>query len=336
MEPPDRYLWRVLILGCGNIAGRFDERRTFDAEPLTHAGAFSRVGGFELSACLDPDSERRSAFQRYWHVREALQDSAALVGRVGQFDVISICSPTAIHADHLELALRLRPRIVFCEKPVTPSAQETRAWAERFEAAGIPVAVNHTRRWASDIVRLRVQIHAGDWGPVRSAVGIYGKGLLNNGSHMVDLLQFLLGPLSVECAGQAVFDFWKSDPTIPAMLRTRDGVPIQLATSHARDYSLFELQLITEEGVIALEESGMRWRVRQPVDNAHFAGYRSLNNGAFTDGEYLLAMSRAVANIRDVLDKGAELASTIGSALQAQLVCEQICAASANAFRSIE
>lgn len=319
----------MLILGCGNIAGQFDEERSPEVEPLTHAAAFSRAGDFQLSACVDPDSERRRAFQEHWQVAEAFADASVLAARSGDFDVISVCSPTAMHAEHLELAMQLRPRVVFCEKPATLTARDTQAWAERFEAAGIPVAVNHTRRWAPDIVRLREQILSGELGAVRSAIGIYGKGLLNNGSHMVDLLHFLLGPLSVECAGPAVLDFWESDPTIPAMLRTRQGVPLQLATSNAKDYSLFELQLITAKGIVALEEGGMRWRLRKPADSAHFAGYRSLDGGTFIRGEYPLAMARAVANIRECIENGTELASTLRTALQAQLACEQIRAVAA-------
>lgn len=277
-----------------------------------------------MTTCVDPDAARRREFQEFWNVREALPDVRGLTGRSGEFDVISICSPTPLHSEHLSLALDLRPRLVFCEKPVTSTAEEGKRWANRFGAAGIPVAVNYTRRWAPDIVRLRNELDAGTWGEVRSAIGVYGKGLLNNGSHLIDLLHFLLGPLSVEAAGPPVHDFWESDASFPAMLRSYGGVPVHLANGHAKDFSLFELHLITRQGVIGIEDGGLRWRVRRATESPQFAGYTSLSEGSFQEGQYELAMTRAVENIQQVLNGNSQLASTLETALQAQVVCEQI------------
>lgn len=315
---------RVLVIGCGNIAGGFDAQRPRDAAPLTHAGAFSAEGGFVLAACVDPDAQRRRAFQERWSVAEAFEDTSALAAGADEFDVVSICSPTSLHAAHLEIALALRPRLVFCEKPVTPSRAETARWVERFEQAGILLAVNHTRRWAPDVVRLRDELAAGEWGAMRSASGTYGKGILNNGSHMVDLLAFLLGPLRVTAAGQPVADFWPDDPTVPAMLLAPGDIPVLLATAHAADYALFEVQLVAEQGVITMEEGGLRWRIRRTCPSPHFGGYRTLEAGAPTPGGYWEAMTCAARNLREAVQHGRPLASTGRTALEAQTLCEQI------------
>lgn len=319
---------RVLIIGCGNIAGGFDAARAADAEPVTHAGAFRRVDGFSLVACVDPDENRRLAFQRRWKVNEAFADVSALAGRAGEFDVISICSPTSLHGAHLEVALRLRPRLVFCEKPVTPSLAESAHWVARFDASKVHLAVNHTRRWAPDVLRLRDELQQGTWGRIRSAQGTYSKGVLNNGSHMVDLLQFLLGPLDLRCVGAPLWDFWETDPTVPAMLTTANGVHVQLAIAHAADYSLFELHLVTERGVISMEDGGLTWRIRRPAESHHFVGYTALGRGTEVPGEYWGAMRSAALNIRDSLVSGAALTSSGRTALEAQRICEEISLAS--------
>jgi predicted dehydrogenase len=320
--------YRVLIVGCGNIAGGFDAVRSADAEPLTHAGAFSREPGFRVVACVDPDEDRRSAFQRRWKVEEAFADVASLGDRTGAFDIVSICSPTGMHAAHLEAALALRPRLVFCEKPVTPSLAETTHWVERFEQAGIHLAVNHTRRWAPDVVKLRVELQSGQWGRIRSAHGTYGKGVLNNGSHLVDLLQFLVGPLTLVGAGAPLWDFWDTDPTVPALLAAGE-VPVQLSVSNAGDYSLFEAHLVTERAVISMEDGGLTWRIRRPVPSPHFSGYTALDRGVDVPGQYWLAMRSAAANIRECLRSGASLNSTGRTAADAQRLCEQISVAAA-------
>jgi predicted dehydrogenase len=244
-DQPARH--RVLIVGCGQIAGGFDAARSATDPPLTHAGAYLRHGGFELAACVEPDESRRLAFMQRFGVAEGFDDLAAVVGSFapGHFAVASICSPTALHAAQLRALLALQPRLVFCEKPVTPTRAETAALAHEFEAAGIALAVNHNRRWAPCVQALRQELAAGEWGAVRSATGTYNKGVLNNGSHMLDLLHLLLGPLTLLHAGRPVADHFADDPSVPALLQTAQGLPVHLQTAHAGDGAVFELQLHT-------------------------------------------------------------------------------------------
>ena len=317
---------KVLVVGCGNIAGGFDAERGASLPPLTHAGAFSQHGGFEVTACVEPNAQRRAAFMQRWGVVQGFDDLAAVAAaqRGGSFDVISLCSPTAAHATHIEAALALRPRLIFCEKPVTPTVVQTAALVTRCVRARVPLAVNHTRRWAPDVQRLAAELRNGTWGALRSAVGTYNKGVLNNGSHMVDLLHQLLGPLTLLQSGVAVADFWPDDPTVPALLQTEAGVPVHLATAHAGDAALFELQLVCEKAVITMEDGGLRWRVRRVVNSPHFVGYRALDAGQVVEGEYLQATAAAVHNLHQHLHHGAALASTGHTALAAQRLCDQI------------
>jgi predicted dehydrogenase len=317
---------RVLIVGCGNIAGGFDAERAGNQPPLTHAGAFTRHGGFHVGACVEPDAERRAAFMRRWGVSQGFDDMAAVlaVHPPGSFDVISLCSPTSVHAEQIDAALALKPRLVFCEKPVTPTLSQTETLVQRCKHSGVALAVNHTRRWAPDVQRLAAELQAGAWGRVRSAVGTYNKGVLNNGSHMIDLLHLLLGPMTVQHAGAALADHWPDDPTVPALLQTAHGVPVHLNTAHAADCAIFELQIITATAVIAMEDGGQQWRVRRVIDSPHFRSYRVLDGGERTAGEYLQATQRAVANLHEHLDNGSPLASTGDTALAAQRLCEEI------------
>jgi predicted dehydrogenase len=224
----------------------------------------------------------------------------------------------------VEAALELGPRLLFCEKPLTPTVADSAALVADCQRRGVLLAVNHTRRWAPDVTQLRDSLRAGRWGAVRSITGAYTKGLLNNGSHLVDLLHYLLEtPLQVAWAGGAVRDFWDDDPTVAAVLRAGD-ITVQLAAGHAGDFSLFELQLITQSGVITMEEGGFRWRYREAVDSPDFKGYRTLDRGSFTSGTYAQAMRAAVANLHDTVRIGAAITSTGETSLAAQRVCDAI------------
>jgi predicted dehydrogenase len=313
----------VLILGGGAIAGGYDAERV-DGLPLTHAGAFAADPRFRLAAVVEPDEPRRVAFQARWDVAASAASIEALGARPGDFDVISVCSPTELHARHLAAALALEPRLIFAEKPVARSVREAARLVDQCEDAGIALAVNYTRRWDPQVQALATQLKAGDWGAVRAVTGVYNKGVVHNGGHMIDLLRLLLGELRLDWAGPPRDDFWADDPTVPAVLTSEDGVPVHLVPGHAGDYALFELTIVAEKGHLSMIDGGMGWVVRRTGDSPHFPGYRALAQGAVSTGGYPNAMTNAVDNIARAILHGDALACTGRDALAAQTLCENI------------
>jgi len=316
--------FKVLIIGCGNMAGGYDLHQPEDALPLGHAKAYLQHGGFEVTTCMDPNNAQRQAFQNHWQIPQGFVSWRDLPYEVGAFDVISICSPTGVHAGDIQAALRLKPGLIFCEKPVTTHMAQTQQAVKHCAESQVLLAVNHSRRWSPEVLQLKQQLDEGCWGAVRSVSAVYNKGMLNNGSHMLDVLLNLFGDLQITHVGQAAFDHSEADPSVDACLKTVDGVPIQLNLAHAQDYALFEMQIVTEKGVIVMEDGGARWRFRTAVPSAQLPGYNFLNHGEWLVPDGSPMLRNAVANLHDALSYGATLACTGIHALQAQTLCEQI------------
>ena len=315
---------KVLIIGTGNIAGGFDQGRPNGYLPYTHAGAYSQDGRFSITACVEPDDNRRKEFMKTWKVEKGFKSLNQLVNSNEIFDVISICSPTECHANDIEIALSLKPKIIFCEKPITPSLAKTQKVVRECSKAKIPLVVNYTRRWDPDISKLQKEIQDGQWGKLRTVLGTYNKGILNNGSHMLDLLNLFVGPIEIVKVGEPVDDYFHDDPTIPVWLEGNQGLPIYLACGHAEDYALFELQFIFSHGVLIMEEGGMFWHERHVKKSTTFKGYHTLDKGVRRTGEYPHAMLKAIDNIYSRINYGQALASTGETALSAQRLCEEV------------
>lgn len=315
---------RVLVVGCGNIAGGFDAEHSADIMPFSHAGAYVKHGGFLISACVEPDQAKRLAFMQRWPVARGFDSIEDVLKADERYDVISICSTTSAHYHDVLVAIDLKPRLIFCEKPVTPSALQTAELVERCKIAGIVLVVNYTRRWDADVMRLRDELRAGKWGAIRAVMGVYTKGILNNGSHMIDLLHLLLGKLEVRSVGIPVWDMLSDDPAIPALLAGPGDINVQLACGHAQDFSLFELQIVTEKGVICMEDGGLNWRIRRAIESTHFRGYRALDAGERGAGALPAATLAAVTEIHAALTQGGVVSSTGENAHAAQQVCEAI------------
>jgi len=314
----------VLIVGCGGIAGIFDQYRQSSDLPLTHAGAFSRDDRFNIVACVEPDDNRRGEFMKFWNILKGYSSIDEVASSGKTFDIISICSPTVNHAYNLEFAIQIKPKLIFCEKPITTSLSETKELVNKCKKDNILLAVNYTRRWDLEILKVQLDIQSGRRGQLRSVTGNYNKGILNNGSHMLDLLNFLVGPLKIVKVGKPLQDFFPDDPTIPVWLEGYKGLPIHLACGHAEDYSLFDLQMVFSNSILSMEDGGMYWRERQVINSDIFKDYKKLDDGIRRVGEYPRAMLQAIENIYGAINEGMPLASTGESAIVVQQLCEQI------------
>lgn len=312
----------VLIVGCGRIAGGFDEGRA--GPPMSHAGAYRAHGGFRLVACVEPDAGRRAAFMTAWDVPCGFATLHEALASGLRFDVASLCTPTAGHAVALEMLLAVQPRAVLCEKPVTGELATTRRIVAAYAAAGVPLAVNHLRRFDARVRALKGELAGGAWGAVRSVAGLYNKGVLNNGSHLVDLIHLLCGPLEPVAVAASREDGMPGDPTVDAVLRLGDGTPVHLVGADARDYAVFDLGIVAEAGLVTLCDSGFRLVTRRVRPSPRFAGYRDLDDGTVEATGLDGAMVAAIANLHDAVTEGAPLWSDGASALAAQETCEAL------------
>ena len=114
----------VLIIGCGNIAGALEIKKpSKNRPPITHAGAFLKDSRFNIKACVDPNVKQRKRFMNFWDINTGYDGIGQINLKNHAFDVISVCSPNHLHFEHLNFALKLRPKAVFAEKPLTEKLQ---------------------------------------------------------------------------------------------------------------------------------------------------------------------------------------------------------------------
>jgi predicted dehydrogenase len=313
----------AVIIGCGDIAGGYDEA-TDRSLILTHAGAYRQHPGFRVTACVDPDPMRRRAFMTYWNVSNGFDELDACLAAGPAPDVVSVCSPTSSHAAALERLLASPVRVVFCEKPMTDDLATAQRLVQAYESAGKRLCVNYLRRWDPAMVTLRTEIESGQWGAVRSVTAFYTKGLCHIGAHMIDLLQFLLGPLSAKTVLRRHVDHTADDPTTDAVLATSEDAPVYLVGGDARDYARFEASIACQNGVIEIIDSGFRIRRRPVNDHRFFPSRAHLDAGATEETGLGTALARAVENLYTAATAAAPLASDGASALASESLCEHL------------
>jgi len=282
--------YKALIIGAGKIAGGYNAGPG-DEMVLTHALAYLRHPKFDLVACVEPDEAARAAFMKNWGIPKGYASLDAAL-RDGGFDTASVCSPTGTHLAALEKLLASDVARVFAEKPLDGDAPAARKLASAFANKKVPVAVNYTRRFDPSMKALKEEIASGKYGELCSVAGWYDGGVMNNGSHLFDLANYLTGRVAgllTAVPGSAA----ESDPPISALAMLGEA-PFHIVARRSGIGSRFELEIALSGAIVTIEDGGFALRIRRYESSGAFAGEKVLQRGDWKPTAFGSAMLSAL------------------------------------------
>jgi predicted dehydrogenase len=312
--------YRVAIVGAGRIGAMLDDPR--NPLILTHAHGYSACEGFELVGFVDSNLDKAEAASARWG--GTAFESIDRLFEARSVDVVSICLPDELHYAAL-LALAEKPlRFIFLEKPAVRTLAEADKVRKLYCELPVKVQVNYTRRFVPEIRSIREAIRNGIYGKFLTGIGYYGKGLSHNGSHMVDLLQFLVGEVAKVAGISEIADFYDDDPSMSALLTMRSGGVFYLRHIDSRKFHIFELDLTFESKRIRIYELGTMIEEYSVGDNQLFQGYRTLNKDTEYSTQHSKAIYHAIANIRNNLVHNEPLICTLEESLETVKTCSRI------------
>ena len=267
--------YKTGIIGCGNIASKFDE--TPGKKPMyTHAGAYFVNPRTELMSAADSNNNL-SEFAEKWKVKNIYNDYQTMLEKE-DLDIVSVCTPKEFHYDAVKCAVKNGVKVILCEKPFTISVLEADYLVKYCRNKGVVLAINYTRRYSSGHQDVREIIRNGDLGKIQTVNCFYTKGLFNDGSHIINLLLFFFGKINnvslLSCLKKC--PMMKKDYDGDIALHFHSGFTATIISADARCYSLLEIDIIGTLGRIRITESGFditHYRVRNsPI----FKGYTEL------------------------------------------------------------
>jgi len=180
---------RTAIVGFGAIADTLGDdqkmRRYFGA--ASHAEVLKSLSMFDVGAVLDPREEPRRRASLHWGVPNVFSTNTDFLEGYDP-EVLVMTSPPGQRFELLKRCDNLKG--VFLEKPLGDEASEIFRWSNE---RGIPVQVNYWRRAVAEFLFGQPKFVLREAGDIQAVFGIYGNGLRNNGSHLIDLARMLLG-----------------------------------------------------------------------------------------------------------------------------------------------
>jgi UDP-N-acetyl-2-amino-2-deoxyglucuronate dehydrogenase len=220
---------RIALAGCGRIS-------------RNHFEAIAKINGLELTAVCDIVPERvRDAGTRYGvPAFESFDEMLASA----PCDAVALCTPSGLHPKHGIIAARAGKHVI-SEKPMAISLEDADALVKECDDAGVQLFVVKQNRLNPAIQLLKHAIDRGRFGriylanttvrwtrpqeyydqaPWRGTWEFDGGAIMNQASHYVDLIQWLVGPVESVIAKTATLArHIEAEDTGVAVLKFRSG-----------------------------------------------------------------------------------------------------------------
>jgi predicted dehydrogenase len=266
--------YNVGVVGLGDIGWRYDQRVSgVNDQPLTHTGVYQKNPKTILRGGCSIDEKDREDFSNNFRVPvystiEELLASAEL-------DIISICSPSENHFEHVSRCLMTQVPMVWLEKPPAIDLNELRSLMkiQRNNNYATRILVGFQRRYDPVFQNIRQDIRDQKWGELLSVYVTYSKGLLNNGSHYLDLIFFLIGDdLRNDLLYTTPYPS-RSDPSFA--LCFENGVS---ATFLGLDtaYHCVDINLVFASARVSVLYGGVETRIEASVEHESYPGFYRL------------------------------------------------------------
>ena len=262
---------------------------------LVGAGAIARAYGSAINGSKSAQLVAVAAVDRAAADALAAETGAAAFGShqelasQGGCDAVIVTTPPVTHAA-IVIDLICKGLPVLCEKPLSTDFESARRMIRASEDKGILLSMASKFRFADDVIRARDLIRAGEigtplmlenvftsvvdmtsrWNANRAVSG--GGVLIDNGTHSVDIIRYLLGPIEqvLAMATPRIQDIPVEDGVM-LLARTEDGAQATAETSWSihKDRSAF-IEVYGTTGAIEIGWKGSR--IRRPPGDRPFRG----------------------------------------------------------------
>ena len=224
-----RKQFRVALVGCGRISGN-------------HVAAIEKVDGLSLVATCDPELERATAIAEPRGI-PAFRSLDEMLRSV-ECEVVTICTPSGLHPAHGIRAAGAGKHVI-TEKPMATRLEDADALVRACDDAGVQLFVVKQNRLNPPIQLLKRAVDKGRFGriymanttvrwtrpqdyytqaPWRGTWEFDGGAFMNQASHYVDLMQWLVGPVESVMAKTATLARQiEAEDSGAAVLRFRSG-----------------------------------------------------------------------------------------------------------------
>ena len=325
---PSQTRMPTVLCGFGSVAAGLskDKRMAKYFKYRSHADVLRDHPAFDWKAVIDPDPDARRIAREDWNVSIAVAHPDELPNEFTPEVAVLATPPVA-----REELLRSMPSVkaVVVEKPLGRTLKESHSFAKYCEEKGIVCQVNLFRRAERTYQELLDGIIEEHIGIAQAGTLIYGKGILNNGIHMIDLVRMLFGEIiSVQTLGlgkNIELSCYVDIEVVVAL--TLDGGAV--ITMHPVDFSHYRdvlLDVWGTRGRLEILQEGLVLRRSPLTKHRALEGVMELAiDKPVTLTSYIgTSLYQVYDNLENAMQNSKQLLSSLENAIRSEMVVEAV------------
>lgn len=268
----------VTIIGLGNIGLLYDFDKTKDSEEfLTHTRSVCYHKNFEIKFLIDSDQEKLELAKKKYG------DDIYYLNNIEEgytpTDIVVLSSFPKINSYYLnKLKGNKEIKLFLIEKPFLNRHENLSKYEEIYSKT----YVNYYRKSLPFFKELKNNIDKHKFGDLIGVNIIYSKGLNNNGSHLIDLMNyFFKSKFNINSIHVINFknDYSEDDESITFSVEYNYNDKPFSAIFHALDetkFSLIELDLFFDKKRFRIFDFGGKIEIYKVESDKTFSGYKNL------------------------------------------------------------
>lgn len=328
---------RFAIIGCGRIAQRHAEHISNKAQ---------------LAAVCDIVPEKADALAQQYHTK-AYYSITDLLNNRNEFDVLTVCTPNGLHAEHSILALNAGVHVL-CEKPMALTVADCGRMIQAAEKNNRRLFAIKQNRYNPPVAAVKQLIDEGKLGRINSiqlscfwnrneayyanswkgSKNLDGGTLYTQFSHFIDLLYWMVGDVEEVKAmtgnylHQNCIEFEDTGVVILRFANGAIGTINYTVNSYEKNME-GSLTIFAEKGTVKIGGQYLNELEYQQMEGVRIENLPE-GNKPNNYGTYVGSMSNhnlVYDNVIEVLEKGASITTSAFEGLKTVEIIQKIYAA---------
>jgi len=244
--------YRAALIGCGGISYR-------------HARAYLEQGNVEIVAACDISEENLNKVCDEFDISSRYTSHETLL-REQEVDLVSVCTYPKAHAEQTIAAAKSGVKAVLCEKPMCLGLGEADDMIETCRANGTKLVIAHRHRQNPNFTRARELIAEGAIGEPRLIWAYLTSAIIDNGTHIVDLMRYLLGDPEADWvmghASRQRDTLYQSSPAEESgtgLIAFKTGTRALIEMGELTPNDGFKFRILGSEGSLEAAIEGVDW-----------------------------------------------------------------------------